>query len=65
MSLDGYIAGPGAILVGRRTAEQIDHCGGKRNGVRIFVPNHHPPGPSVAQFPLVTYVVADRNLIVS
>jgi dihydrofolate reductase len=46
----------GAILVGRRTAEQIDHWGGKRNGVRIFVPSHRPPDPSVAKYPLVSYV---------
>lgn len=46
----------GAMLVGRRTAEQIDHWGGTRNGVRIFVPSHRPPDPSVAKYPLVTYV---------
>ncbi len=46
----------GAILVGRRTAEQIDHWGGDRNGVPIFVPSHRPPGPTVANYPLVTYV---------
>ena len=27
-----------------------------RNGVRIFVPSHRPPGPTVANYPLVTYV---------
>lgn len=47
----------GAILVGRRTAEQIDHWGGQRNGVRIFVVSHRPPGPAVANYPLVTYVI--------
>ncbi|MCP9487820.1 MAG: dihydrofolate reductase family protein [Gaiellaceae bacterium MAG52_C11] len=46
----------GAIVVGRRTAEQIDHWGGDRHGVPIFVPSHRPPGPSVASYPLVTYV---------
>lgn len=46
----------GAILAGRRTVEQVDHWGGERNGVRIFVPSHRPPGPSVANYPLVTYV---------
>jgi dihydrofolate reductase len=46
----------GAIVVGRRTAEQINHWGGDRHGVRIFVPSHRPPGPSVANYPLVTYV---------
>ena len=49
---------PGAVLVGRRTAEQVDHWGGDLHGhgVRIFVPSHRPPGPSVANYPLVTYV---------
>jgi dihydrofolate reductase len=46
----------GAIVVGRRTAEQIDHWGGDRHGVRIFVLSHRPPGPSAANYPLVTYV---------
>lgn len=46
----------GAIVVGRRTAEQIDHWKGDRHGVRIFVPSHRPPGPSVANYPQVTYV---------
>jgi dihydrofolate reductase len=50
--MDSY----GAVLVGRRTAEQIDHWGGNRHGVPIFVPSHRPPGPSVANFPMVTYV---------
>lgn len=48
--------GYGAILAGRRTVEQIDHWGGDRNGVRIFVPSHRPPAPSVSKYPLVTYV---------
>ncbi len=48
----------GAVLVGRRTAEIVDHWGGDHHGagVRIFVPSHRPPGPSVANYPLVTYV---------
>jgi dihydrofolate reductase len=46
----------GAVLAGRRTAEQIDHWGGDRHGVPIFVVSHRPPGPSVANYPLVTYV---------
>jgi dihydrofolate reductase len=46
----------GAILAGRRTVEQVDHWGGDRHGVRIFVPSRRPPGPSVANYPLVTYV---------
>ena len=47
---------PGAILAGRRTVEQVDHWGGDHHGVRIFVPSHRPPGPSVAKYPLVAYV---------
>ncbi len=46
----------GAVLVGRRTAEQADHYGGDHHGVRIFVVSHRPPSPSVANYPLVTYV---------
>lgn len=46
----------GAIIAGRRTVEQVDHWKGDRNGVRIFVPSHRPPDPSVAQYPLVKYV---------
>jgi dihydrofolate reductase len=47
---------PGAILAGRRTVEQVDHWGGDNQGVPIFVPSHRPPGPSVANYPLVKYV---------
>lgn len=47
----------GAVLSGRNTVEQTDHWGGDHhNGVPIFVPSHRPPGPSVAKYPLVTYV---------
>lgn len=48
----------GAVLAGRRTAEVVDHWGGDHNGrgVPIFVPSNRPPGPSVADHPLVTYV---------
>jgi dihydrofolate reductase len=48
----------GAVLVGRRTAEIVDHWGGDHHGrgVPIFVPSHRPPPPSVANYPLVTYV---------
>jgi dihydrofolate reductase len=69
---------PGAILAGRRTVEQVDHWGGDNHGARIFVPSHRPPGLSVANYPLVTYVpdgiesamaqakaaAADRNVLV-
>jgi len=68
----------GAVLVGRRLAEQIDHWGGDHHGVPIFVVSHRPPGPSVANYPLVTYVTdgieaamarakaaaSDRNVLV-
>jgi len=47
----------GAVLVGRRTVEQVDHWGGDHHGVPIFVPSHRPPGPTVANYPLVTYVL--------
>src|ERR1700736_2143252 len=46
----------GAVLAGRRTAEQADHWGGDHHGLPIFVPSHRPPGPSVANYPLVKYV---------
>ena len=47
---------PARCLSGRRTVEQVDHWGGDHHGVPIFVPSHRPPGPSVANYPLVTYV---------
>jgi dihydrofolate reductase len=46
----------GAIVAGRRTVEQVDHWGGDNLGLPIFVPSHRPPGPSVANYPLVKYV---------
>jgi dihydrofolate reductase len=46
----------GAVLAGRRTVEQVDHWGGDHHGVPVFVPSHRPPGSSVANYPLVTYV---------
>ena len=47
----------GSVLSGRNTAEQTEHWGGDHHdGVRIFVPSHRPPGPSVEKYPLVTYV---------
>ncbi len=46
----------GAVLVGRRTAEQVDHYKGDHHGVPIFVLSHRPAPPSVANYPLVTYV---------
>ena len=50
------IKATGAVLAGRRTVEQVDHWGGDHHGVPIFVPSHRPPGPSVANYPLVTYL---------
>ena len=50
------ISATGAVLAGRRTVEQVDHWGGDHHGVPVFVPSHRPPGPSVANYPLVTYV---------
>jgi dihydrofolate reductase len=50
------IKATGAVLAGRRTVEQAGHWGGDHHGVPIFVPSHRPPGPSVADYPLVTYV---------
>ena len=46
----------GAVVAGRRTVEQVDHWGGDEHGVPIFVPSRRPPGPTVANYPLVTYV---------
>ncbi len=46
----------GAVVAGRRTVEQVDHYNGHHHGVPIFVPSHRPPDPSVADYPLVTYV---------
>jgi len=72
------VLAPGAVVAGRRTVEQVDHWGGDNQGVPIFVPSHRPPGPSVANYPLVTYVsdgiaramaqakaaAGDRNVVV-
>jgi dihydrofolate reductase len=54
--LNNEMKATGAVLAGRRTAEQVDHWGGDHHGVSIFVVSHRPPGPSVANYPLVTYV---------
>lgn len=57
--LVGALGAMTAIVIGRRTAEQVDHWGGEHHhgpGVPIFVPSHRPPGPTVANYPLVTYV---------
>ena len=54
---DELMDGHGAVLAGRRTVEQVDHWGGDHHGRPVFVPSHRPPGPSVARYPLVTYVL--------
>jgi dihydrofolate reductase len=54
----------GAVVAGRRTAEQVDHWNGAHQGggvdnthaIPVFVPSHRPPDPSVSQYPLITYV---------
>ena len=46
----------GAVLVGRRTAEQAGHYNGDHHGVPVFVLSHRPPPPSAANYPLVRYV---------
>ena len=46
----------GAVLVGRRTAEQAGHYQGDHHGVPIFVLSDRPPPPSAANYPSVTYV---------
>ncbi|WP_026555017.1 dihydrofolate reductase family protein [Arthrobacter sp. 35W] len=51
------ILATGAVLAGRRTVEQVDHWKGDHHGVPIVVPSHRPPGPSVARYPMVTYVL--------
>jgi dihydrofolate reductase len=51
------IRATGAVLSGRNTVEQVDHWGGDHHdGVPVFVASHRPPGPPVANYPLVTYV---------
>jgi dihydrofolate reductase len=52
----GEMDATGAVLVGRRTAEQVDHYKGDHHGVPIFVLSHRLPPPSVTNYPLVTYV---------
>jgi dihydrofolate reductase len=50
------IMATGAVLVGRRTAELMDHWGGSHHGRPIVVPTHRRPGPAAVGYPLVTYV---------
>jgi dihydrofolate reductase len=46
----------GAVLVGRRTAEQVDYYGGDHHGVPIFVLSHEPAAAAAANYPAVTFV---------
>ena len=46
----------GAVVAGRRSAEQAGHWGGNHHGVPIFVVSRNPPGRDVEKYPLVTYV---------
>ena len=46
----------GAVLVGRRTAEQVDFYGGDHHGVPIFVLSHDPAPPAAAKYETVTFV---------
>ena len=46
----------GAVLVGRRTAEQAGHYNGDHHGVPVLVLSRRPPPPEVAGYPLVRYV---------
>jgi dihydrofolate reductase len=46
----------GAVLVGRRTAEQVDYYGGDHHGVPIFVLSHELAPAAAANYPTVTFV---------
>jgi dihydrofolate reductase len=47
----------GAVLVGRRTAEQVDYYGGDHHGVPVFVLSRQPaPTEVAAKYPAVTFV---------
>ncbi|MGW6277966.1 dihydrofolate reductase family protein [Kribbella sp. NPDC055071] len=48
------IQATGAVVVGRRTAEQVDFYGGDHHGVPIFVLTHEPPAES--PYPNVKFV---------
>ena len=46
----------GAVVVGRRTADQAEHYRGDHHGVPIFVVSRQAPPASVASYPSVRYV---------
>lgn len=50
------ILATGAVLTGRRTAEQAEHWGGDHHGVPLLVLSHHPAPASVADNPMIRYV---------
>jgi dihydrofolate reductase len=52
----GRMKATGAVLVGRRTAEQAGHYNGDHHGVPVLVLSRRPPPPEVAGYPLVRYV---------
>jgi dihydrofolate reductase len=44
----------GAVVVGRRTAEQVDYYGGDHHGAPLFVLSHNPPSVPYEQVHFVT-----------
>ncbi|MEU4601676.1 dihydrofolate reductase family protein [Kribbella sp. NPDC023972] len=45
----------GAVLVGRRTAEQVDYYGGDHHGAPLFVFTQDPAPAAAAKYPAVTF----------
>jgi dihydrofolate reductase len=50
------ILATGAVLTGRRTAEQAEHWGGDHHGVPMIVLSRHPAPVAVADNPMIRYV---------
>jgi dihydrofolate reductase len=46
----------GAVVVGRRTAEQVDYYGGDHHGAPIFVLSHDPAPPAARKYQSVRFV---------
>ncbi|MEU4289536.1 dihydrofolate reductase family protein [Kribbella sp. NPDC026596] len=46
----------GAVVVGRRTAEQVDYYGGDHHGVPIFVLSRQPAPAAAQKYETVTFV---------
>jgi dihydrofolate reductase len=60
--LNDEVNATGAVLVGRRTAEIVDHWGGTHHSVPIFVPSHRPPGSGLtAQHPAQVGALGDLD----